>query len=74
MRYIITSLLTIWLNALAIAQDYTPLFNKISTMANNGNVEAGFNLGMLYTNGIGTENNIEKSFMVKMLAAIQGHS
>jgi TPR repeat protein len=43
-------------------------------MANNGNVEAGFNLGMLYTNGIGTENNIEKSFMVKMLAAIQGHS
>lgn len=74
MRYIITSLLTIWLNVLAIAQDHTPLFNKISTMANIGNVEAGFNLGMLYINGIGTENNIEKSFMVKMLAAIQGHS
>ena len=58
MRFIITALLYLGFGTIAFAQDHTPLFNKISKMANEGNIEASFHLGMLYTNGIGTETNI----------------
>lgn len=58
MKYLFMVLCAIGLSAVASAQDHTPLFNKISKMANDGNVEASFHLGMLYTNGIGTEVNI----------------
>lgn len=60
MRYLFVILLSIGLSAMAVAQDHTPLFNKISKMANDGNIEASFHLGMLYTNGIGTDVNTEE--------------
>lgn len=46
----------------AIAQDYTPLFNKLSSMSEAGNGEAAYHLGMLYNNGIGTSVDIEKAY------------
>lgn len=60
MRYFISALFALGITSFAIAQDHTPLFSKISDMANEGNVEASFHLGMLYTNGIGTQINIEE--------------
>ncbi len=46
----------------ALAQDYTPLFNKLSKMSEEGNAEAAYHLGMLYNNGIGTSVDIEKAY------------
>lgn len=60
MKYFLTAILALGITSISFAQDHTPLFNKISKMANEGNIEAGFHLGMLYTNGIGTSKNIEE--------------
>ncbi|MCP5380969.1 MAG: sel1 repeat family protein [Kordiimonadaceae bacterium] len=61
MKYLIL-ILCYLLPTFALAQDYKPLFNKLSEMASEGDGEAQYHLGMLYNNGIGTSKDIDKAY------------
>lgn len=46
----------------SFAQEHTSLFDKLSELSEQGNMEAAYHLGMLYNNGIGTQKNIELAY------------
>ena len=61
MKYLLI-LILYFLPVLAYAQDYKPLFNKLSEMSEQGDIEAAYHLGMLFNNGIGTSRNLEQAY------------
>ncbi|MCC3860998.1 tetratricopeptide repeat protein [Pseudemcibacter aquimaris] len=56
-------------SAIAQEQDITPLFKKITEMANTGEAEAAYHLGMFYSNGIGVEQDAKEAFRWFKIAA-----
>jgi len=62
MKHILLFIVLIFTPAASHAGDHTELFEKISIMAKEGDAEAAYHLGMLYNNGIGTQQNIEEAY------------
>ncbi len=55
-------------------KDYVTAYNIWKELAETGNPNAQYNLGMLYTEGNGTPKNEEKSFYWFLLAAEAGNA
>lgn len=55
------------------ANDSEELFQAIYELAQKGDAEAAYNLGMFYNNGIGTEVDIERAFKAFERSAAKGH-
>lgn len=63
MRYFLAIFISLLFSAnISFAKDDQSLFKKLTKIAEAGNPEAQYHLGMLYNNGIGTEKDISKAF------------
>lgn len=78
MKKIITALFILLFANTAFAQqqtqDITPLFKKITEMANAGEAEAAYHLGMLYRSGIGVDPDPKEALRWFKIAANKNDS
>lgn len=65
------TLMLIYLQACA-ASNSTLLFEEVKSLAEQGNLEASYYLGMLYNNGLGTKQDIKKAYKWFKISAKSG--
>lgn len=62
MKHFLLLIFSLFMPVVCQAADHTQLFNKISIMAEKGDGEAAYHLGMLYNNGIAVQRNIKEAY------------